>query len=201
MPTDPEKQAAIQAQLDAVESALSDNRFYDAHHYLAQATQLGASKRELHHFRLELQAGEAKQSKQRRGSFWMGLFLSLCAYLLLALQQPLDWGIPLWMLLGFFCIPVLTGYVVGRKQGFDQGAKARFGAAFRANGLAMFLYTSLSLMFVHADIGSGGNSTMVFLVGLVVSVVYGILAGCVAGIASAKLAWWGRKERKYESAS
>jgi hypothetical protein len=184
--------AARQARIAEAEHALARGRFNDARRLMGEARGLGAKgvkDPRLTQLQKAIKEAEAGQAKRARVGPWAGLGVGLLAYLLVSAAQPPAWGIPVWALLAFVVVPGIIGYTTGRVLGRSAERKPRFRAGLFAGAAAMFLYASVTLMVLHARIGSTGDSGEVFLVGLFVSLVYSGLAGAVAGAASAYLAW------------
>ena len=123
-----------------------------------------------------------------------GAFGSLY-YLALSIQQPAQWTVPVWVLLAFLLGPALIGLIAGRLQRGEMSPLRRFRGGLQAGVITMFLYTSITLMALHARMGSSGDGGQVFLVGLFVSVIYALIAGVVAGAVSSRL---GRAQRARE---
>lgn len=70
-------------------------------------------------------------------------------------------------------------------MGGDFTRAKRFRTAFYVSGLMMAIYSGISLMIVRSGIDSSASASAVAVVGLFVSAVYAVIAGTIAGIASA----------------
>ena len=109
---------------------------------------------------------------------WRTFFIASALYFLLSLREISQWTQIVWFLLAFVAIPIGMAFVLGRGGGVPFGERVR--ASLWSVGLAMGFYTAINLLRLHAKIGSGSN---VFLLVLVVSIVYAIIAGGVCAIA------------------
>lgn len=118
-------------------------------------------------------------------SRWMGGATGTVAYLILSVAQPLDWRLPVWAVLAFVTVPTLVAYVCSKLLGPQTESPVRFKSAFCSGAVAMFLYTSISLMIVHSRIGPISDDGHDLRIGLFVSVVYAAIAGVVAGAGAA----------------
>lgn len=196
----PEQQEAANRAIHAAQESLAAGHFREARHHLSEAENLRADSQTLRRLRNGIKQAESAQTGHRRRNVWIGFGLGCIGYLILSLRQPLGWTIPVWALLAFLVVPICIGLTVGRGMGYDAGPGPRFRGWFRACSLVMFLYTAFNLMIVRYNIGSG-DTGQVFLVGLFVSVIYALLAGLVAGLASGWLAYRNRKEETSEPAS
>jgi hypothetical protein len=128
----------------------------------------------------------AQSLKRRgRGAAWVGFWLGLLAYLLLSMQQPLGWGILVWVLLAFLIVPGLIGLLIGKKLGAEPTAPMKFWAGLKGVAWAMAFYAFLNPILLLGRLNvEGENGARLFAV-LLVTVVFALLAGGVAGLASA----------------
>jgi|SRR5579871_3311214 len=167
-------------EMIAAEVALADGRYDAAEHHLEAAHRLGASQKQV-----EKVASSIRRSRQRgeKQGLWrarIGFAVGLCCYLLLAIQPPLSWRIPLWIFLAFLLVPAVIGLVIGRMYRAAQPAPVRFGEGMRAGGWAMAIYTGLSLMVFWGRMGRDAEGEE-FVAGALTTVVFALLAGIVAG--------------------
>ncbi len=133
--------------------------------------------------------------KPGRASAWGGFCLGLLGYLLVSVREPLEWRMPVWIILAFVVVPGLVGWVAGLGQVPERGIC--FRAGLRTAGWAMFLYASLTLIVLSHRIPADAGSGQEFWAGLLVSVVYALLAGTVAGLVSMAA---GRRRAEQEQA-
>lgn len=136
-------------------------------------------------------------ARRGRGAAWLGFWLGLLLYLLLSMQQPDGWRMPLWILLAFGIIPGLIGLLVGWKQGPEPTVPMKFWAGLKSAAWAMafyaFLNSTVLLVRLHQPDSNGAR----FLAVLLTTVVYALIAGCVSGAVSALTA---KRAPKGESA-
>jgi hypothetical protein len=191
-----EREEAGDAEIIAAESTLARRQFLEAQQHLAEAERLGASRHEVERLRSAAVAAVQRQVQRGRQAPWAGFGIGVAGYLLLSIQQPPGWTIPGWVILAFLVVPALIGGVTGRWQGLDQEARTRFWAGGRAGGGAMALYSGLSLIAVRQRFSTNADAGQVVLVGLFVTLVYAVLAGAVAGLASALTGGRGGPEQR-----
>ena len=136
-------------------------------------------------------------ARRGRGAVWIGFWLGLLGYLLLSMQQPLGWRIPVWICLAFIALPALIGLLIGRKWGPEPSSRMKFWAGMKGAAWAMALYAFANSVVALKGLATGeGNGTR-FLVLLLATVVYALLAGGISGTISALTA---RRVRKGEPA-
>ena len=127
----------------------------------------------------------SNRKQLNRGSVALGVLVASACYLVLAMRKPHEWGLPLWSGLALALVPLLCGAIIGRGMGGDFTRAKRFRTAFYVSGLMMAIYSGISLMIVRSGIDSSASASAVAVVGLFVSAVYAVIAGTIAGIASA----------------
>lgn len=191
----PEGQNAAEGEMLAAEAALAGHRYREALQHLAEAERLGATDNDVEHLRAAVRQAQATGNRRVRRSGWVGLAVGLLGYLLLSAEQPPGWTVPGWIFLAFLVVPGVVGLATGRLQGWEQPPGARFRAAMRAGGIAMALYTGFTLIVLRQRIHTNTDSGQIFLAGCLVTLVYAVLAGLVAGFVSARLAWRGERSR------
>src|SRR6266849_4253944 len=147
-PPDDRKEAG-DAEIIAAESALGRKRFLEAQQHLVEAERLGASRHEVERLRSAAVSAVRRQAQRGRLAPWGGFGIGVAGYLVLSIQPPPGWTVPVWAILAFLVVPGIIGYVTGRWQGLDQEARTRFWAGVRAGGGAMALYSGLSLIAVR----------------------------------------------------
>lgn len=179
-----ETRAAREATIASAKEAVREGRYGDAFRHLKEAEQLGVASGEIDNLRHSIDARKKKSRGVLRKSAWGGFAVAGIGYLILSFQQPPAWGIPVWAALAFLLVPAGAGYAASRIQGPGIEGQARFAAAMRGVGWAMFFYTLLSLFVLLLRMGGEGRGAQVGLVIFVLSVVYALLAGGVAGLAA-----------------
>src|SRR6185437_7512329 len=102
-------------------------------------------------------------ARRGRGAVWLGFWLGLLAYLLLSMQQPLGWKIPVWILLAFVVIPGLIGLLIGRVQGQEPTARMKFWAGLKGAFWPMAFYAFLNPVVLLARLAEPDNNWERFL--------------------------------------
>jgi hypothetical protein len=189
-----ETRAGIEAEIIAAERALANGNMPEARRRLADAERLGASSSDLKMLHSAIASRErfsktdrANAKKKGKLGVWAGFGIGVMGYLILSIRQPPDWPQTLWALLAFGVVPILAGLTTGRISRAAGNARSRFWAGLKSGFISMFLYSGISLIVLRTRIASGADSMQILTVGLFVTFVYAILAGCVAGAASSKL--------------
>ncbi len=188
-----EQHAALEFEILAAERELVHGQFARARDHLKTASAMGARKMDVNRLHASINAEEQSHAKRARLSGWGGFGIGGLGYLFLSLQQPVAWTMPLWCGLAFLAIPAIAGYAMGRWQGQGQSPQSRFWSALFSVGWAMCFYTAISLMSLRWQIGLAGQGGAVLVAGTFVSAAYALVAGTVAGVVSAKLAWHGHE--------
>ena len=127
------------------------------------------------------------QSPRNRRAVMFGFFAALLGYLLLSGRQPAGWGEGLWAFLALLLVPALAGLIVNRKQAGDRPSRQAFFAGMKAAGWAMLFYASITLTVLANRIGRADGGGQAFLAGVLVTVVYTLVAGSVAGLVNVML--------------
>jgi len=109
-----------------------------------------------------------------------GMMVGLAGYTILSFRQPPEWHPVLWAALAFGMVPAVIGLVVSR-----PAARGSIAVAFWWALISMLTYSGISMIRAHVRLESNPNSGQIVLIGLFVSVVYGLMAGLVAAGASA----------------
>ncbi len=182
-----ETEDTAKTEIANAKAAYAEGRFDDAKHHLTLAESAGVSKSKTAEIRSAILKKENSEDVQTAGSGKIGFWIAFVGYLILFFNTPRGWGIPLWIALAFLLIPVLAGFQVGKRVGYDAGTKMRFRRAFRSVGFAMWGYTFLSLILQRTKFPVGGEAPQVLLLWIVIPVLYAAIAGCVAGTASVRL--------------
>jgi len=110
-----------------------------------------------------------------------GAIVGLVGYTILSFRQPPEWHALLWAVLAFGVIPALIGLAVSR----PAAARGSVVAASWWALISMLIYTGSGMIRAHVRLESNPDSGQVVLIGLFVSVVYGLAAGLVAAGVSA----------------
>jgi hypothetical protein len=177
-----------QAKMEAAKQAFERKRFDEAKQLLSEAEKSGAPRQQVSRLRQAVRAMEEHQEKMGRNSHWFGLLLGGLAYFIL-LFIPLTPRDALWVLLALLAVPGLVGGVIGRRMGYDAGRGPRFRKAAWVCGFVMFGYAFVSLILQRARFDLGSDAGQVFLVWIVASLGYALVAGLVAGLVSGMLTW------------
>lgn len=196
-----ERRGAREAALQAAEQCIAAGRLDEARAHIGDAARLGAGSRDV---RPLLRAIDVQDTARRIRGRWSGptaFWVAAGCYLVISFAGPRGWTLPVWAALAFGFTPLLAGWLAGRVAGAAFGPVRRFFVAMKAVGMAMFLYTGISLIVLRSRITGGAEpdvhrALQTFLAGLVVAAVYGIAAGLVAGAASAFLAGHGAARRR-----
>ena len=176
--------------------SIHHRRFADAQRHIHAAENFGANKYEMEHALNTLDQSIRTSQKRAARMAWLGPLIAIFAYLVISSRSPQAWTFPLWALLTLGLIPAGIGWLVGREIGPEKKMGQRIRSGYWTVGTAMFLYTIVSLMIIRSHIGIPDASGMVFLVELFVSSAYTIIAGGVAGLVAAHLAWrWDKYEK------
>jgi hypothetical protein len=184
-----ESSEAAEHAIVAAEAALAGRHYQEALFHLGEAKRLGAPHHDLQRLAEAIQRARGQADRSARWSVLAGLGAGILGYGILSFQQPPGWTVPVWAVLAFLVVPGMAGWATGRLLGRDRLPRDRFRAGVSAGGLAMALYTAITLIVlqqrIHTEIGSGQT----FLVGCLVTLVYAALAGVVAGLVSARVTW------------
>ncbi len=105
-------------------------------------------------------------------------FAAAVLYFFVSFRGITQWTLPVWVILVFVAVPIAAAFAGGRAK----TAGARIRASMVSAGFAMAFYSAMSLMRVHAKLGSAPNAGSTFLVGLCVAIVYGLIASFVCAI-------------------
>jgi hypothetical protein len=139
-----------------------------------------------HHGHVTSHASVVRATPNRR-AVWVGFAAGIVGYLLLSYQQPAGWGEGLWAGFALLLVPAIAGFVVNRAQGQDRAPRQAFSAGMRAAGWAMLFYAFITLIVLARRVEGSGDGGQEFLAGLLVTVVYTLFAGTVAGIVNLTL--------------
>jgi hypothetical protein len=180
----PEEREDIHAALIACERALSGGHYREAERHLAHAAHLGASPQEVTRLGHAITEVHKAQNRRISSNYGKGLVLGFLGYLLLSVQQPLGWTLPLWILLAFLVIPGIVGVLIGSAHGPAQTAREIFRMGMKGAGWPMAFYTAVTLLILSPRLVRMENIGQEFLAGALVTLVYALLAGGVAGLAS-----------------
>lgn len=138
---------------------------------------------------------QGRQANRSDGG-WRGFIVAILGYLCVSFQQPLGWGIPLWIFLAFLLVPTLTGLAVGLAQRGAGTPGRSFWTALKAAGKAIALYTIIHLLLIggpHSDAADRGQER---IAGVLTTLLFTLIAGLVAGTVSVLAGSVGVKERQ-----
>lgn len=182
--------------IQAAEDALNAQRFDDAKHLIKLAERLSGENSRTQKLLRRVRVEESEQEKQEHTSGAFGCFGSGFCYLCLSfLLFPFGAGKYVWLTFVFVVLPALFGGMVGRRMGYDTTHKQRFWRAFRAVGGSVWVYAFFNLIYWRSRFSLDSAGGDILLVWLGVPTIYGAMAGAVAGLVSARVAW-GKEERE-----
>jgi hypothetical protein len=119
--------------------------------------------------------------------------MAVIGYVLLISMPPQKVGLGAWAVPALFLLPAVIGLLMGRTIPARRGE----GAAFWTAACGVFFYSAIGMIVVGSRVASSGTRGQSFFVGLVVSVVFALVAGFVA--AGANALWNRMGERKEEA--
>jgi hypothetical protein len=179
-----QRAAAREAEMIAAERALALGDFKTARSHLSDAQRLGAPKGDVQVLRQAINRSEKGMPNKIRKSFWVGLLISSMGYIILSFRLPVTWSIPVWAVLAFGLIPLISGFLTGAAQGIGTKPRDRFRAASWSTSTPMFFYTLISLIVLRTRIASGPDAGQLLLLVVLLCLFYGACAGVVAGLAA-----------------
>ncbi len=181
--------------IQAAELALKENRFDDAKHLVGLAERLSDQNTRTQKLLRRIKVEEQDQDKRAQTSQVMGFFLGLAFYTFLSfIIFPSSVGILVWASITLALVPLFLGWIVGRRSGYDCTYRQRFFKAFWGVGGAVWIYGAGNLIFWRSRFTITNTGADILLVWGAVPCFYALVAGTVAGIVSARLAWL-REER------
>ena len=127
------------------------------------------------------------ETGRNRRAVLLGFVVGIFGYLLLSFQQPAGWGEGLWAALALLLVPALAGLVVHRAQAKDRPLGSAFLAGMKSAGWAMLFYASITLIVLASRLGAADGGEQRLLAGLLVTCIYTLLAGVVAGLVNLAL--------------
>jgi hypothetical protein len=181
--------------IQAAEIALKESRFDDAKHLVNVAERLSSPNPRTQKLLRRIKVEEQDQDKRAKTSQSMGFYLGIGVYTALSfLIFPTNVGTLVWASLTLIFVPLFLGLAVGRRAGYDSTYRQRFSKAFWGVGGAVWLYGFGNLIFWRARFTMESAGPDMLLVWGIVPCFYALVAGAVAGVVSARLAWL-REER------
>ncbi|MCW3100403.1 MAG: hypothetical protein JWL77_6021 [Chthonomonadaceae bacterium] len=139
----------------------------------------------------------AQERQQSRGDGgWRGFIVAILGYLFVSLQQPLGWGMPLWIFLAFLLVPGLAGLAVGFAQRGAGTPGRSLWTAIKSAGKAMALYTIMHLLLLGGPHSDSADRWQERIAGVLTTILYSLVAGLVAGAVSMTVSSIGVKERQ-----
>ena len=176
-------------EIAAANAALDAGRYRVASRHIAEAERWGGASPEIARLQDRLNDFVEQQNREAGRGVWSGLAAGAAGYLLLGIQEPPEWTMPVWALCAFVLLPGLIGFVIGRKQSLDDFPKVRFRQGFLVTAPVMFCYASIAMIAAHSRIGSASDVGQEMLAGTLAATVFAAVAGCVAGAVCALPAW------------
>lgn len=175
--------------VQAAKDALAARRYDDAKHHLHTAQQLGANSTHILKLQTLVVLEEKQQEKIQQHSGFFGFWLGVACYFVLSFVLEPKQGLGLWGAVALVLLPMVLGWRVGRWLGYDSTGNARFWRSFRSIGGACWLYAFFNMIAARMQFSMSSAGGDVAFAWLLVSSIYGGIAGCVAGVVGAKLAW------------
>ncbi len=183
--TPPDEQAAAREHaLSRAKVAIHHRHFAEAQRLMDTAAKLQANRADLQWLHDEFFIEKRKSENREVLTRTLGPIVCGVVYLIFSVNGPREWTIPVWISLAFLFIPAMIGFVSGRQISPEQAISKRFWTAFRNVAIGMFGYTTMSLIMLRIRISQPDSSGMVFLVGLLVSMIYAAIAGTIGGLAA-----------------
>ena len=174
-----------QEEIALAKKAANEGRILEAKAHLVNAKHEGATEKELYRIRTLITKSSAEQQKHGAWGAFAGFSIAMTAYFITIFMSM---GRPLWLSVVLLIVPIVSGYCAGRLKGDVAGPSARFRTGFLSVGFAMALFSFVNMLVVRYRFPAEGQATEIFLLSVSISVVYGIAAGCVAGLVST-LSW------------
>lgn len=182
-----DKSEALHAALVDCERSISGGRYAEAARHLRNAERLGADPDVVRRHEQEIQHKRSAGKTRRGRAPWWGFAVAVAGYLILSLQQPAGWGEALWAALALLAVPAVSGFVANRAQAGTAPTGGPFFSAARGAGAAMLLYSAITLAVLAQRVGRPDGGTQVLLAGAIVTTVYTMLAGAIAGLVNVVL--------------
>ncbi len=179
-----------QEEIVLAKEAVNEGRLTDAMAHIANAKHEGATEKELRRLRVLMNKNAEAQERHKGWGSTAGFLIAMTVYLAMVFMNIPRLG---WLPIALLIVPGASGYCAGRLLGDATGRAGRFWIAFRAVGFAMALFGFVNMLVVRSRFPAEGQASEAFLLAVVVPLIYGAVAGSVAGLFSA-LAWRNWKE-------
>lgn len=194
-----EEEEAKVAQRAAMKAAREDLKRGDpeaAQKHLDIAVQYGAQHSQTNPVAKAIES--ARQTRLRQGARGgkRGFWVALLCYLLISLQQPRGWGMPLWIFLAFLLAPGFVGLVVGQQQKILAAPGHSFWSAFKSAFWVTAFYTIIHLILLGGSHSAAANKGQEGIAVVIATLTYALVSGLVAGATSAMIVSTRVKERQ-----
>lgn len=174
-----------QQEFNLALQALAQKNYAAAKHHLNAASVAGVDRRQVQDIEFRIEQAE-HLSHEHSQKFVVGaLAFAGVAYLILSARSPGDWMLPLWALLAFLLVPAVEGILIAKGARDEDTAGQRFWRAWLIGAATMGVYTLWNLVLLNSRINTHNNVGDIPLVIFTLVLLYGAIAGVVAGIASA----------------
>jgi hypothetical protein len=193
---DPTPDGGSHAEIVAAEAALARGDLAAARQHLQQAALHGAPDNQVQWLTTAIQTAADARQRRVQGGGWRGFGVAFIGYMCVSLQQPLGWGIPIWIFLAFLLVPALAGLATGLVRRGAGTAGGSFWTGFQSVGAAMALYTVVHLLLLGGPHSDAADRWQERIAGLLTTLLFTLIAGLVAGAASATAGSVGVKERQ-----
>jgi hypothetical protein len=174
----------IRAAVDAIRKG----EYLEAYDHVAHLETLGGYDELAKRLRDEITETQAADLRDAARAPWYGGGIGFVLYLImLFINSPAGWTMPVWIPLAFLVAPAITGYAAAFFYGFRCGRLERFWPSAWAGCGAMALYSMIGMLVARGHIAesSGADAGGEFLAGSIATLVYSVIAGAIAGLAGA----------------
>jgi len=172
-------------EMAAACKAIEDGDFDTARHHLNNLSQAGTHPEDVQQLQQLIWRKETAAKQVGYNRIGLALAVSVLGYTALSFQSPAAWGPVVWGLLAFLALPFLVGALAGTS--IAGGPKSpRFWRAFWVTSITVTIYSLVGMGITRSRMHSS-DKTMDFAIFLVVALIYGAMAGMVAGIAGSAL--------------
>ena len=165
--------------------AIEDGEFVQARHHINNLAMSGTNPSLVEELTRLIWQKEREVMQTTGNRIGMAISVAVFGYMALSFQSPEGWGPLVWGLVAFLILPCVVGVLAGNSVTASRAAplkKLRFRRAFSITFSVVAIYTLVGMGIVRHKMQSADKSTDIAIY-LVVAVVYGLMAGAVAGIA------------------
>lgn len=165
--------------------AIEDGDFGLARHHINNLSAEGSNPSQVEELEKLIWTKERDANQLALNRIGFALAIAVLGYAALSFQSPAAWGPVVWGLAAFLILPCLVGALAGTSivSGKSSPQKSRrFWRAFAITSVSVACYTVVGLGITRHKMQSADKSGD-FAIFLVVAVIYGAMAGLVAGVA------------------